>query len=784
MSIPLLSDLRVVEIAHPTTEYAGKVLAEVGATVFLVEEPGGASTRARGPFAEGASDGRGSIPFLARNVDKRSVVFDPGDATDVAALQALASRVDALLVPTDSPFAELLDAVSTPIRVELDDPEGVAAASVVAFAASGGLSSSGWPDQAPCNAPSWLAVDTSGIYAAMLVALGYREMLAGRRPPVARIDVREAAVAGITPWTRPLHSQELEVGGQGIVSHRLGPLGHPIFPALDGYVRLLTGTPRQWGAFVELLGSPEALSGDEWLDPLFRRDQVDVVRMIGRELTAGRTRADLFEEGQRLGLTITPVNSVADVMADRHVRDRAFFVPVLDPDLGEVQLQREPYLFQDGPPPSLPCPAPALGADTAEARRVAEEPEQDASSDARPSSDGLRPLAGLRVLDLGVGAVVPEAAEQLALLGADVIKIESQRRLDFLRLQRVNDAPSFNQLNLGVRSLAVDMTTEAGRELVLRLVPLCDMVMENMRAPVVRKWGLDYESVRKLRPDVIYFSSQGLGSGPYGNFQTYGPNLQAFSGITASWAHPEDPFPVGTTLNHPDHVAGKQALIPILAALAHRDQTGEGAYIECAQYEVATELIADKFLQEQLLPGSVGPIGNRSLDVAPHGVYPCAGPVEDNRWCAIAVTSEAQWEAFCSAVDEPWTDDPSFATNELRLEHAGDLDGHIAAWSASRTVEQVEVALDAAGVPVSRAVTGADMAANEADHASGFFAPLDHPTSGTHYYTALPFTLDGRRVSPKRPPMLGEHTEAVLYDLLGLESDEVGELLASGAVGY
>ena len=780
MSIPLLAGLQVLEVAHPTTEYAGKVLAEAGATVFLIEEPGGASTRARRPFAEGASESRASIPFLARNTDKRSAVFDPVDAGDGEALRGLASRSDAILVPTDSPFAAVLAEVDTPVRVELDDPEGIAAASVVAFAASGGLSSSGWPDRPPCNAPSWLALDAGGIYAAMLVVLGYREVVAGRRPPVARLSVREAAIAAITPWTRPLHSQGLEAGGQGIASRRLGSAGHPVLPASDGYVRLLTGTPRHWAALVELLGRPKALTGDEWSDPLFRRDNLDVIRSVAEQITCGRTRADLFEEGQRLGLTITPVNSVADVMDDRHVQERAFFVPVRDPDLGEVKLQREPYRLNPAAASELPGPAPALGADTEEARRAGGERASPRTNELGGADDRL-PLRGLRVLDLGVGAVVPEAVEQLALLGADVIKIESRRRLDFLRLMKLNDAPSFNQLNLGVRSMAVDMTTERSRDVVRKLVPLCDMVMENMRAPVVRKWGLDYESVRALRPDVIYFSSQGLGAGPYGDFQTFGPNLQAFAGITASWAHPDDPFPVGTSLNHPDHVAGKQALIPILAALIHRDRTGEGTFIECAQYEVASELMADKFLQEQLLPGSTGPTGNRSLDAAPHGVYPCAG---ENRWCALAVATDDQWSAFRGALSEPWVHDPAFATTESRLEHQDALAAHIASWTGARNAEQVEATLRAAGVLVSRAVTGDDMAANEADHASGFFAPLDHPTAGTHRYTALPFALDGRRVPLKRPPLLGEHTEAVLYDLLGLDGDEVGELLACGAVGY
>ena len=779
MSIQLLAGLRVVEIGDVTTEYAGKILAELGAEVFLIEEPGGAPTRQRRPFAAVADPTRASIPFLARNSDKRSVVFSADDERDHDALRSLVLASDALLAPSGSPFEEALTSLEPAISIYVDDPDGIAAASLVAFAASGGLSSSGWPHQPPCNAPSQLALDAGGVYAAIAVVVGYRELLRGRQPAISHVSLREAAIAGITPWTRPLHSYGLEAAGQGIGARRLGPTGHPILPASDGYVRVLMGTPRQWEAFIELLGRPTELTGDEWGEPAFRREHTDVVFEIASQLTRYRTRADLFEHGQRLGATITPVNTVADVMDDRHVRERGLFVPISDPDLGSVRAQREPFTLADRPPTAVPALGPSLDGSASDAEQATRQPRQSCEL-ARPDRRG--PLGGLRVLNCGVGAVVPEAAELLALLGAEVIKVESRRRVDFLRQRQLNDSPAFNQLNLGVQSIAVDMTQEAGRELVRGIVPHCDIVLENMRAPVMRKWGLDYESVRALRPDVIYFSSQGFGSGPYGDFQTYGPNLQAFSGITASWAHPDDPYPVGTTLNHPDHVAGKQALLPILAALIRREQTGEGASIECAQYEVATELIAERFLQEQLQPGSVAPLGNRSLDFAPHGVYPCAG---EDRWCAITVTSEDDWAAFHAAIGEPWSRSESFATVEGRLAHAHDLDLHVASWTAARTVEEVERVLRGAGIPVSRAVTGDDMAANGTDASSGFFVPLDHPTVGTHHYTGLPFTLDdGQRVPLRRPPLLGEHTERVLYDLLELDVESVSELIAQGAVGY
>lgn len=779
MSLELLPELRIVEIGHATTEYAGKILAELGAQVVLVEPPGGAATRERRPYAVVSEPSRRSIPFLARNNDKRSVVFDPTSAADEAAFRSLVAASDVVLTPPDSAFDVWLEGVSGIARVNVSDDDGIGAAPLLAFAASGGLASSGWPEQPPCNAPSWLAYDAAGIYVAILALLAHRDGLRGGPPARYEVPLREAAIAGITPWTRPLHSYEQEAAGQGIAHRRLGAAGHPIFRCADGYVRALTGTTRQWGAFVELMGSPESLAAEEWLDPAFRRENMETLYHLGADLAIGRERRDLFESGQALGLTITPVYTVADVMADRHVIERGFFVPVTDPDLGPVQLMREPVKIEPPLPGRDPQPAPALGQDQASISGLSPRPSRPAADAA---SSGAKPLAGLRVLNLGVGAVVPEAAELLALLGAEVIKVESRRRVDFLRLLHLNGSAAFNQLNLGVLSLAVDMTTEAGRAVVHKLVPQCDIVMENMRAPVVKAWGCDYESVRALRPNVIYFSSQGLGRGPYGDFQTYGPNLQAFSGITASWAHPDDPYAVGTALNHPDHVAGKQALLPILAALVRREATGEGAYIEGAQYEVAAEFIADKFLQEQVAPGSNGPVGNRSLDFAPHGVYPCAG---DDRWCAIAVTTDAEWAALRAELAQSWAEDGRYETLEGRLADVDALDAAIADWTRGQDPAELERRLRAAGVPVSRVVIGDDMASAEADHASGFFAALDHPTMETHYYTGLPFRDGaGRRPALRRAPLLGEHTEYVLFDLLDLEPEEVNTLLAERAVGW
>jgi crotonobetainyl-CoA:carnitine CoA-transferase CaiB-like acyl-CoA transferase len=343
-----------------------------------------------------------------------------------------------------------------------------------------------------------------------------------------------------------------------------------------------------------------------------------------------------------------------------------------------------------------------------------------------------------------------------------------------------NNAPTFNQMNLGVKSIALDMTSEAGKAVARRLVPHCDIVIENMRGPVMAKWGLGYEDVRALRPDIIYVSSQGLGEGPYGGYQTYGPNLQAFSGVSSVCA--DDPFPVGSTLNHPDHVAGKQALAPLLAALIRRDRTGEGAYLDCAQFEAAATLITEKFLLQQLAPECAGPIGNGSFDMAPHGCYPCEG---EDTWCAIAVADDGQWRALAALIGEAWAEDEGLAAVNTRLERRDMIDEKLGRWTARFPAESLASRLRATGIAASKVRIGDDLAADQPAHESGFFAFVSHPTAGTRAHTGLPVTVaGGRRIPVRRAPLLGEHDEYVLFEVLGLTPGEVGDLAAAGAIGY
>ncbi|MBM3140450.1 MAG: hypothetical protein FJZ92_09690, partial [Chloroflexi bacterium] len=364
MPLRLLADLRVVEIASGTTEFAGHLLAGLGAEVLLVEPPGGAETRARRPFAAARDPSRRSIPFLARNHGKRSIVLEPADAGDRERLTALVATAEVLLAPHGSPFDPLPAPGARCTQVVVRDDEGIGAASVTAFAASGGLAASGWPDRAPCNSPSWLAQDSAGTYAACFALVGAWLVRRGAPAPRFEVPLREAAIAGLTPWTRAMRSYAAAANAPARPA-RLGPSLHPYLPAADGYVRAPVPTPAQFDALVELVGGPDELRRPPWTERAFRTQNIDALVMLIEDRTRARTRADLVDGGQRLGLTITPVLTPAEVMADAHVRARGLFVEVDDPDLGRVPLMREAVRLPLEPAPPPPVPAPALDADAA-----------------------------------------------------------------------------------------------------------------------------------------------------------------------------------------------------------------------------------------------------------------------------------------------------------------------------------------------------------------------------------------------------------------------------------
>ncbi len=784
-SAMMLQGVRIVEIAHPLTEHAGRLFAGLGAEVLLIEPPGGAATRHRLPKVPGADESdRASIPFLARNANKHSVVLDPENASDVDVLAGLVERSDLVLDADSSPYNPVLTTIEgIASRITVIDEVGLGTASIVGFAASGGMSCSGWPDQPPVNAPSWIAADGASIYAAMMGAVAL--FVANRHGVRLDYDVpfHEAAMRAIAPWSRHLHSAGINVAGQGVNPGRCGFGPYPVFETVDGYVKVVIATPRQIDGLLELMGQPSELSEGVWADATFRRENLDAFYMMCGEYLRDRTTDELFHHGQKLGLTITPLNTMRQFREDPHAQARGLFLQVDDPEFGRLEMMRGPLLTEPSERTADFVPAPVLGSANDQVVHILAEPVA-ALSPTGVDVDPLLPLADLRLLQLGSGAVVPEACSDFALLGCDVVRVESMVNPDFLRrggLEDMDSSPTFNQLNLGVRSLTIDMRTDEATKLIGSLLPTCDAVVENMRAPVVENWGFDYDACRVIQDNVISLSSQGFGRGPYGHYQSFGPNLSAYSGAASQWAHPSDQVAVGTTLPHPDHVAGKQAYVALLAALRYRDRGGGGCSIEAAQVEAPAHLIADRFLAQQFVEADLAPLGNRSLDVGPHGCFPC----QDDEWITLATETDEQWHSLAALIDEPWTLEPQLATNTGRVAATAELDERLTEWTTPWTIDEIETSLRSADVPASRVVNANHMAAGADNEPGGIFAQVDHPVAGRHAVAGLPvLTTDGHRPVALRAPRMGEHTDQIVAALAGYSTAQITDLRRQKVVGH
>jgi benzylsuccinate CoA-transferase BbsF subunit len=280
-----------------------------------------------------------------------------------------------------------------------------------------------------------------------------------------------------------------------------------------------------------------------------------------------------------------------------------------------------------------------------------------------------------------------------------------------------------------------------------------------------------------LRPDVVFVSSQGYGrGGPLGAAPAFGPMAAAFAGATWLWNHPGAPYPGGSSLEHPDHFAGRLLAVAVLAALEHHRRTGQGQYIELAQSEAAAFLLGPVYLEEPLAGRRAVQRGNRSEAACPHGVYPSRGR---DAWVAIAVAGDADWRRFHTALG--WPDAPELATLAQRMAMRDALDARIAAWTSQRTADETAAHLQAAGVSAFPVQGPADHRADPHLAARGALVRLDDPGVDGVLHVANPLRFGRARLLPPRPaPRLGADTEAVLARLLGFSPEAVRRLIADG----
>ena len=399
--------------------------------------------------------------------------------------------------------------------------------------------------------------------------------------------------------------------------------------------------------------------------------------------------------------------------------------------------------------------------------------------------DNQLPLSGIRVADFTWVWAGPFATLQLAHLGAEVIRIETENRVCVTR--RIppfadgepgpNRSGYYNQYNQGKASVCLNLKKPEGIAIAKKLVAASDIVAENFAGGVMNKMGLGYEVLKQTKPDIIMISMSGYGAtGPESAYVSYGPAQVPMSGLSSVTGFPGFP-PMHVGFSYGDPNGGLHGAFAVLAALMHRARTGEGQYIDLSQWETSVTLLGEGLMAQQMHGAPPPRVGNRDAHTAPHGLFRCQG---QDRWVSIAVADEDEWQRLCQGMGQPeLATDIRFASLADRKKNEDELEALINAWTQTRTADEVTRTLQAAGVAAFPALTNRDLAQDQHLQERGFFVEHPHPEVGPRRHAGVPWVFSDTPCQVRQPaPCLGQDTDTVLRDLLGYSADEVAALRA------
>jgi crotonobetainyl-CoA:carnitine CoA-transferase CaiB-like acyl-CoA transferase len=770
-----LAGLRVVELGTEiSAPYCAKLLVDLGADVCKIETPDGDPLRGWGSG--------GLFEYL--NAGKRGLTIDL--ASDAGALRDVIAGADLLIESLPAGSAErfdwgldraALERISTDlvvVRISDYGQEGprrdLPSSPLTIQAASGWVNTRELgrpPVQAGVRIPEYI----TGGYAALGALTALRAAGAGQ---LVEVDVSAfESLLGTLPYPMLMAARLKSLGLP--TNSKAGPmLG--IVRAADGWIGINCLTGQHWLDVCAMVGLPEF--GEHQIAIMLGGPERDEFFAKAQPWLDSITVADLVELSQAMRIPAAPINDGASILDCPQYRERGFFIKDA---AGRFTRPGAPFRLSKTPARS-PGPAPVLGAANARWNKRAEETSSDVvATDA--------PFAGLKVFDLSTFWSGAYLTMYLGAFGADVVKVESIQRPDGHRysgsLLRSSDdwyevGPMWQATNLNKRDITLDLTSDTGRELALRLAAEADVVVENFSPRVVEQFGLDYDSLVKINPDVIMVRMPGLGlEGPWREYVGWALNFEQLSGMSAATGYADGP---PCNLQGPaDPVVGTHATVALLAALEHKRRTGEGQLIEVAQIEVGAVVTAEPVIEYSLTGQVLQREGNRHRVYA-QGVYPAAG---EDEWVAVAVRDDADWAAAAEVIGRPeLVDDPRFATAAARLANHDAFDEVLRQWTVSLGPDEAAEALRGRGVPAERLLTGDRMYDVDQLDARGFYTDLDHRLSGRQRFPGWPFRITpGPSQHHRAPsPTLGQHNAEVL-SALGLSEADIAALREQQVIG-
>ena len=401
----------------------------------------------------------------------------------------------------------------------------------------------------------------------------------------------------------------------------------------------------------------------------------------------------------------------------------------------------------------------------------------------------MRPkaLKGVRVADFGWVLAGPYATMLLSYLGAEVIKIESRRRIDEQRVahraglsENFESSSNFLEINLGKRSVSINLSKPEGAELARKLVAISDVVIENMRPGVMDRLGLGYKDLVNVKPDIIMASISGWGSkGPLRSYTAYAPCFSSFSGVANLTGYADEEPNTGTSSN--DARSGTAAAFAVLMALIIRQRTGKGQYIDISSCEALDSLVGDRIMEYMITGRSPMRSGNQDAGMSPHGCYRCKG---EDKWISIAVATDKEWDELRRIMGYPGCiDDPRFASRAGRWENRNYLDALVEEWTVQHDASELMELLQEHGIAAIPSFSADDLFSNPHLLERGAITETEHSVLGKRKAIGPPWKMTATPPEIVRTaPLLGEDNQYVLCKLLGLSEEEVKRLAAEQVV--
>lgn len=768
---PILDDIRIIEVGGRAGSVCGLLFAQLGSDVMVIRPPGSPVT------------GDGSTPEgLALTANKRYAAIDLAEpsgrdsferlvsAADLAILELPPSEIDTLGIPP-----ERLAALNPRLVVAAITPFGLTGprreyrgSDLVSFHASGvARLLVGHVDDPETEPPVRAGGEQTAFVAGLTAACAamhalYQQKRAGAgqvidisvQEAMSLMAARELAMPGFGGQPAPRAGRVH--GGSAVVA---------VLPALDGYVAISPRETHQWGRWLDIIGNPAWGSDERFATRAGRNTNYGELFELMAIWSRARRCDEIFTLCQDAHVPCFPFGSPAAMLREPQLGHRRFFAALEAGDRAAVVVPRPPFGLPQSDYAERTL-APSAGGEWLP------RPHMPGQAPHAEAAERL-PLSGIRVLDFSWVIAGPTSTRYLALMGAEVIKVEAPDRPDTGRASELHDVLGQSKL-----ALSLDLKAEGALDAVRSLLRQTDVVVENFATGVMERLGLGYQDLRKLRPDIILLSASGLGrTGPGAGWVAYGNLLSAYSGFAAlNGFSGQEPR---TGLAWADPLCGLFMAFAVTAALRNRDRGGGGRHIDFSMLEGLLWTMPAALLEPQLTGVETQPQRNDHPAHSPHGVFRAAG---DDRWLAIAVTDDAEWRSLCALV--PSLRAMSSLSEGQRREARDSIDAHLSDWAHDRDPIEGMEALQGAGVPASASYTTNDLFGDAHLWERGFYKLVLAPDGSSRFLPGLPWLWgDGSLIQPRAAPAQGQHTEFVLRELTGLSEAEIADLRSAGALG-